>query len=624
MMKKIYFLFFLFFTFNCHSQNEQITDSLYSALDKVTEDSLKVIVYEEITQDLIGSNWDVLNKIFQKAKPALEKFPEKYYDALSAIAWTGVFSGEFEKADSIHTVLLKAYKHQPFKQKLLFLSMAEKNYMLFKLPKADSLLNFSFKEDDFALEESADLHKQLYRAYNFRGAINNIQGKFLDAEKNLKISLKYAGKGDNSGRKTAVYGNLFYANFDKGDINESLKYLQKSFDAYLKNPKRKTSTLEIYVTLLDFYTDVGLEIDEEQILFDKAQTYIEETGADYLEFDFNLILLKKYLNQKDITRCTNIINQLQAFMDKSDVRLYLPRFYEAQIKYFLLVDNKKKAQEITDNLYSLSVEQGLQNYEALSLVYQIELNKKNTEEAIRNLEKAYKLAADNDNIRIKKLSLEKLVDYYTETADLQKKAEALQEIIKLEDLMNFNQKGLNSFSNILNEVQKYLDVNQPKVNVRSLTEQDKPEKEYIYIVIVVIFILFLYFLFYLKKKENQQKLTREKLQHEREKEKELNERAIKYNKLKIQLLSTEIDWLQFLPEYKIMFPDFIRKLNRLNINLTTNTLKNLICIRMGLNTKETAMVNGVSVDAVNKAKYRIKKQLNLASNESLTSFIEKM
>jgi DNA-binding CsgD family transcriptional regulator len=46
-------------------------------------------------------------------------------------------------------------------------------------------------------------------------------------------------------------------------------------------------------------------------------------------------------------------------------------------------------------------------------------------------------------------------------------------------------------------------------------------------------------------------------------------------------------------------------------------------LRVGLSTKEIADVQYVSIDAIRKSRYRIRKKLNLDSKESLEKFILK-
>lgn len=67
---------------------------------------------------------------------------------------------------------------------------------------------------------------------------------------------------------------------------------------------------------------------------------------------------------------------------------------------------------------------------------------------------------------------------------------------------------------------------------------------------------------------------------------------------------------------------FIELLN-LFPNLTTNELKILAYFRVGLNSKEIASIQNVTIEAIRKSRYRIRKKLNLESDESLEIFLLK-
>ncbi len=56
-------------------------------------------------------------------------------------------------------------------------------------------------------------------------------------------------------------------------------------------------------------------------------------------------------------------------------------------------------------------------------------------------------------------------------------------------------------------------------------------------------------------------------------------------------------------------------------NLTQTELKILAYIRINLSTKEIADIQNVSLDAIRKTRYRIRKKLELKPKQSLEKFI---
>ena len=67
--------------------------------------------------------------------------------------------------------------------------------------------------------------------------------------------------------------------------------------------------------------------------------------------------------------------------------------------------------------------------------------------------------------------------------------------------------------------------------------------------------------------------------------------------------------------------DFFHKLLQDYPKLTKTELKILAYLRVGLTTKEIAEVQYVSVDAIRKSRYRIRKKMSLSSEDSLENLI---
>lgn len=77
--------------------------------------------------------------------------------------------------------------------------------------------------------------------------------------------------------------------------------------------------------------------------------------------------------------------------------------------------------------------------------------------------------------------------------------------------------------------------------------------------------------------------------------------------------TTESKYPQLLAEITTRFPQFSR-----------NQIKHCLLIKLGYSAKETAQLLGVSVYAVNMARRRIKKKLNIANNTSLQEVLEQL
>ena len=66
---------------------------------------------------------------------------------------------------------------------------------------------------------------------------------------------------------------------------------------------------------------------------------------------------------------------------------------------------------------------------------------------------------------------------------------------------------------------------------------------------------------------------------------------------------------------------FYDSLNKKHDNLSRNELKLCALIKLNFSSKEMADILGVSPDSINKARYRLRKKLNLTRDENLVSYI---
>lgn len=87
-------------------------------------------------------------------------------------------------------------------------------------------------------------------------------------------------------------------------------------------------------------------------------------------------------------------------------------------------------------------------------------------------------------------------------------------------------------------------------------------------------------------------------------------------KLKISKVQ-ETNWKAFNDQFKELNPSFHKSLSTKAENLTSGDLRLAALLRMGLSTKEIASMLGIGEEGVKKARYRLRKKMNLASEESL-------
>ena len=83
----------------------------------------------------------------------------------------------------------------------------------------------------------------------------------------------------------------------------------------------------------------------------------------------------------------------------------------------------------------------------------------------------------------------------------------------------------------------------------------------------------------------------------------------------------EQDWEQFHKYFRQVHENFDNNLRAHFNDLTNNEIRLAALLKMSLSTKEIASILNISPDSVNKARYRLRKKLNLSSEDSLYDFI---
>lgn len=87
------------------------------------------------------------------------------------------------------------------------------------------------------------------------------------------------------------------------------------------------------------------------------------------------------------------------------------------------------------------------------------------------------------------------------------------------------------------------------------------------------------------------------------------------------LLRVDEDWADFRRHFETVHPTLITKLGEDFPALTNNDFRLVALIRLNLSTKETSSVLGISPDSVKTARYRLRKKLNLDTQDNLFDFL---
>jgi len=94
----------------------------------------------------------------------------------------------------------------------------------------------------------------------------------------------------------------------------------------------------------------------------------------------------------------------------------------------------------------------------------------------------------------------------------------------------------------------------------------------------------------------------------------------KINALLNNNLNSEDDWKMFLIKFEEKHTGFFKKMKALYPQLTNNDLRLCACLKLNLDTKDTAALMNLSVRAVENSRYRLRKKLNLQPSQNLNEF----
>lgn len=625
MFKHGIFLVFFFSTFECIAQYEQIVDSLYVKLENSTEEEKKAQLYLEIIYALTNNDWDRQMKVFEEAKPLFEKYPKFYTPCLYQTAWGGTKFGKFDYADSVYTHLLDVFREDTLYQKGIFTDMALARYDNYQLKEAKEIVQNSFINDIQNRENSIYTYRY-WQAYDVSGQISEKQGLYTDALSDYEQCQYFAQtfiEVYNLHEPNLIgsnYFNITSTEFKRGNINGCLDNLQHAY-RWLEDPlATKIDQIESYLLLLDIYVELGLKGLEVEALFRKTKILVDETETHYFSNKLELIRLKRAIKNNETEAAGQRVQKLLVEMNESESKFLLPEFLLNRINLNFQTGDTIRAKAVLEDLKKLSAEEDLVQYAGICKIMEADflINEGKTDQALNSVKQVLIGAEGNGDLMLELSSLEQIVKCLVAMEDFEKLPALYEKIAKKKEQISINETGLNNLSELFNSVHKLLKLDTNEVVITSGEKEYSKGKWFKYISILSL--VFLTTVFLLRKRQNpSQRPELEPKSSVVEKEPSQDS-----DKLREDLLNGNLDWAGFILQYEKAFPDFMEQCRHLNIPLTANTMRNILCMRMNLTVKETAQVNGVSYEAVKKARYRIKKKMELEKEESLIEFIRKM
>lgn len=101
----------------------------------------------------------------------------------------------------------------------------------------------------------------------------------------------------------------------------------------------------------------------------------------------------------------------------------------------------------------------------------------------------------------------------------------------------------------------------------------------------------------------------------------LQQLIFKINNLLNNNLNTDEDWRNFLIKFEEKHPDFFRNLKNRYEGLTSTDLRLCACLKLNMETKDIASLMNLSIRAIENNRYRLRKKLDLKTEQNLNEFL---
>lgn len=102
------------------------------------------------------------------------------------------------------------------------------------------------------------------------------------------------------------------------------------------------------------------------------------------------------------------------------------------------------------------------------------------------------------------------------------------------------------------------------------------------------------------------------------------EKEVFLEKLGQSTIITQQDWVQFSQVFERVYPHFLKNLQTDYPQLTHTDIRLLVLTKLQFSSKEMAAMLGVSVDAIHKSRYRLRKKLNLPEEDNFSQLISQV
>ncbi|OJJ21596.1 hypothetical protein BKI52_13850 [marine bacterium AO1-C] len=587
---------------------------------------------------------------------------KKHKQLLDGEIWKGLgnayhFIGDFQKAANYYVKALEVYKAQGKKDKQLGIYA---NMSLINKDLGNIRLAFKYGKAGLQLAKETQNKKAENAILTNTAIIYERQGEYREALKLYKDALSSAIKAGNKELIPLGYQNIGNVNVRIGHYKDAYANFQKALKAAreVKNKHKETSILN-NISALHYLTkdfDKALEGYEKLAIHYKKMGVLRGQGLALRGMG------NVYLGQEKFDKALQKLQEAYKIFNELHYKEYQAKTANSLASVFIKLKDYAQANKYTQIALQKSTQLKAKRIVSRSYFNQhlINIGQKQFSEALDNY-KRYKTIIDSLDKISKTRQLEVLRVHYKMDEKDEELSQKDKTIRALASKNNRSQQWISALgiclgvitivmlwqSNVYRKKMKLVGVEH-----QFLQEQTKRKETEFKLVEEQ-----------LQKKEIEEQMLQEQLKQDQEHKKHLQENLedrnheltkqalyivqkrellceiktyvdevvsqaserVKRNLRKVlKLIKGELgkneEWENFTQTFEIAHPQFFTKLKASFPELTSHEIRLCALLRLNFSSKELALILNIAIDSVNKARFRLRKKLEL-TDENLNEYL---
>lgn len=446
-----------------------------------------------------------------------------------------------------------------------------------------------------------------------------------------------------------------------GNYVKGLKIAQSSLEIKQKNNASEDQIANSYVDIANFHGAVN-NLTLSTKYYTKAKEIYLKLGDTFKASKIQLLigLDKTMAGELDVAR--NILNECLTNFKKLDNKVHI----KSALSKLGSLEQKDGNLELAQKYYdeALEIAKELGDSYGLSIMYQrnahINVDRKNWNEAIQFAKKAIPISKEIGDLESIEREYEYMYKGYNGLKNYKQAFQYLELYTEVNDSLSNSQK-----ISALNELEAKFQSEKKETEIKLLEEQNRTKDLRLIGLILGIFGLlgvFGFFAFVMKQRIKNKEIEKKRLDQEltykinelNHKKKELTAYALQIaqkNKILENIKSNvkelsrqesngkplqkivntisinqndDQSWEEFRSRFLEVHETFEVNVKTNYPNVTPNEIRFMALMKMNLSSKEIANVLNISTEGIKKARYRLRKKLNLNPKDSLEDLVQSL